>query len=360
VPAWCHSLDWTVTEPLKPAAKRARRADIDAFFPDTKENHWAYEFKSNPGYAIFDRTWRPGEVLRLTLPMDTKVSSWPTQHDSASIMRGPLAYSLNLSEKLERGPGGTDKWPTWTVLPNTDWNYGLLPDSKITVKQRPWPKDDQPFTAASTPMELVAIGRKVDAWQEDYLGTVGLLQASPAKTSEPIEKLTLIPMGAARLRISVFPTVTRNGDGHEWKPQPGHKPLPTKASFVGFFDVISAPSDGIEPTNSDDETIPRFTWWDHKGTKEWIEYDLPTPATHSKADIYWFDDASHGGCRVPASWRLLYEKDGAWKEVQGATYGMERDRYNTASFAPVTATKWRIEVQLQRGFSAGILEWKLE
>lgn len=313
-----------------------------------------------PGYAAIDRTWRTGDVVRLSLPMPTTVTEWPTQHDSVSVMRGPLAYSLRIGEKFERGPGGTDKWPTWTVSPTSDWNYGLLPASKITVKERPWPKDDQPFTPRSAPVELTVSGRKVDGWQEDYLGTVGLLQASPAKTNEPIERLTLIPMGAARLRITVFPTVTSRGDGAVWKKQPGNKPLPTKASFNGFFDSIAAPSDGIEPKASDDESVPRFTWWDHKGTKEWIEYDLPKATPYTKAEVYWFDDTGHGGCRVPASWRLLYQVSGAWKEVEGATYGTEKDRFNTASFSPVTASKWRIEAHLQPGFSAGILEWKLE
>ncbi|MHB8636121.1 MAG: beta-L-arabinofuranosidase domain-containing protein [Fimbriimonadaceae bacterium] len=362
VPAWCPRLTYSVTH-----AKRSL-ANKDMPFPDTKENRWAYEAaqlsgprpKSNPGYQVIDRTWKRGDRVEISLSMPIESANWPAQHGSMSVMRGPLSYSLNIGERLVRGPGGTDKWPTWLVSPTTPWNYGLLATGKVSIVERPWPKNDEPFTPETTPIELVTFGRKIDAWQEDYLGTVGLLQPSPAQTTEPIEKLTLIPMGAARLRISVFPTVTKGGDGHVWKPQPGHKPLPTKASFVGFFDVISAPSDGIEPKTSDDESIPRFTWWDHKGTKEWIEYDLPKAAAYSKAQVYWFDDNSHGGCRVPASWRLLYDEHGTWKEVDGATYGVAKDVFNTATFRPVTAAKWRIEAQLQPGFSAGILEWKLE
>ena len=104
-------------------------------------------------------------------------------------------------------------------------------------------------------------------------------------------------MGAARLRIAVFPTVTKNGEGTEWKTQPGHKPLPTKASYINFFDSIAAPSNGIEPKSSNDESTPRFTWWDHKGTEEWLEYDLPKKSRYSKASVYWFDDtgSSSGG-----------------------------------------------------------------
>lgn len=342
VPAWCSKAQLTIDDFLGNGPPRT------------------YFLRPGLSYVAINRTWQRGDEVHLSLPMKTSVTKWPTQHDSVSVMRGPLAYSLKIGEKFERGPGGTDKWPTWTVSPTTNWNFGLLPDSKISVSQRPWPKDDQPFTPASAPIVLTTQGRKIDTWTEDYLGTVGLLQPSPAKTAEPVRTVSLIPMGAARLRISVFPTVTKSGQGHEWKPQPGHKPLPTKASFVGWFDMISAPSDGIEPKNSSDESIPRFTWWDHKGTKEWIEYDLTKPAQHAKASVYWFDDTGHGGCRVPASWNLQYWAGTDWKGVEGAIYTTDRDKYNTIEFTPVTATKWRIVAQLQSGFSAGILEWKLE
>ena len=48
------------------------------------------------------------------------------------------------------------------------------------------------------------------------LGLVGLLQPSPVKSNEPTETITLIPMGAARLRISAFPTIGAGPDAHDW------------------------------------------------------------------------------------------------------------------------------------------------
>jgi hypothetical protein len=223
IPAWCHEAGYYLTNPSE--LERANKG---------KKYKWTADYAANaivgsPGFGVIDIVWKPGDIVSLSLPMHTEVTQWPTQHDSVSVIRGPLAYSLKIGQEFKRGPGGTEKWPTWTVSPTTPWNYGLLPQAKITVKDRPWPKDDQPFTPESAPIELVTSGRKVDGWKEDYLGTVGLLQASPAKTSEPVKKLTLIPMGAARLRISVFPTVTKKGNGTAWKPPAGTKPLPTKA-----------------------------------------------------------------------------------------------------------------------------------
>jgi len=120
--------------------------------------------------------------------------------------------------------------------------------------------------------------------------------------------------------------------------------------------------DGLLPKSSNDHSIPRMTWWAHRGSKEWVAYRLPKPATVSESDVYWYDDTGRGQCRVPASWRLLYREGKDWKEVKltgGAKYGTAKDAFNKVTFEPVTATEFRLEVQLQRGVSGGILEWRL-
>src|SRR5205823_14913272 len=50
-------------------------------------------------------------------------------------------------------------------------------------------------------------GKKIPAWKVDRFGLVGPLQDSPVKSDERMETVTLIPMGAARLRISAFPLI---------------------------------------------------------------------------------------------------------------------------------------------------------
>ena len=115
------------------------------------------------------------------------------------------------------------------------------------------------------------------------------------------------------------------------------------------------------PARSDDESIPRFTWWPHKGSQEWVQYTLPAAAKVTGVEVYWFDDTGHGGCRVPESWRVLWRDGGQWKPVQDGTgFPVAKDRFNSASFAPVTTDAVRLEVQLKKGFSGGILEWRLK
>ena len=118
-------------------------------------------------------------------------------------------------------------------------------------------------------------------------------------------------------------------------------------------------NDGEEPAASNDASA-YFDWWPTKGTTEWIEYALPTAATVSASDVYWFDDTGRGEVRVPQSWRLLYKDGHDWKPVETrSTYGVEKDRYNAVTFTPVTTTNLRLEVTMQPGWSAGVQEWKV-
>ena len=72
-----------------------------------------------------------------------------------------------------------------------------------------------PFTLDNVPIEITVKARKIPKWQLNKKGLVQEIQQSPAKTAEPLETVTLIPMGAARLRISAFPTISTGEEAHE-------------------------------------------------------------------------------------------------------------------------------------------------
>lgn len=112
---------------------------------------------------------------------------------------------------------------------------------------------------------------------------------------------------------------------------------------------------------SSDTRTPRFTWWDHRGTTEWIEWGFPQTRNVSAVEVYWYDDTGKGSVRPPQSWRVLYRVGERWRPVQAsAGYGTELNKYNRVAFMPVECNGLRIEAQLQSNFSAGILEWKVE
>jgi hypothetical protein len=52
---------------------------------------------------------------------------------------------------------------------------------------------------------LKARGKEIPAWTIDQYGLCGVLPESPVKTGAAETRLTLVPMGGARLRISAFP-----------------------------------------------------------------------------------------------------------------------------------------------------------
>lgn len=317
------------------------------------------------GFIVLEGPWKDGDEVRLELPMDVAVTRWDRHGGAVSVRRGPLWYSLKIEEDWRRY-GGSDAWPAQDVFPKSAWNYGLLPDagspaSSITVVRRMQTPANQPFTPDGTPVVLEARASRIPQWQLDRRGLVMELQQSPAKVEpgEP-ETITLIPMGCARLRISAFPTVTTGPDGHIWQAPP---PARHEASFECPFDDIAALSDGKIPKNSNDHDIPRFTWWDHKGTTEWATYLFDAKRRVTSARVYWFDDEPiGGGCRTPKSWRLEYCKGQEWLPVElvpGAAYTVDKDVFNEVTFKDVESTALRIVVELRPGYSAGILEWEI-
>ena len=317
-------------------------------------------------FIRIEREWKAGDKVELELPMEISLRTWTKNHDSVSVDRGPLTYSLRIGEKVVR-EGGTESWPAWEVHPTTPWNYGLVLDARkpaasFRVVKKAWPKSDMPFTLEGAPIELVAHGKQVAEWQADHQGLVGLLQDSPVKSAAPTERITLVPMGAARLRIASFPVIGTGPDAHVWKGRPPTLPYQATASHCNETDTVEAMKDDVAPANSNDQGVGRFTWWDHKGTAEWVQYEFPATRKVSGVEVYWFDDrATGGGCALPASWRLLYREGGDWRPVPNAQAdAIAKDRFNALRFDPVQTKALRLEVQLQPNLSGGILEWRVK
>jgi hypothetical protein len=338
VPRWCDSSSVSING--KAARVQARPSD----------------------FIRIERKWRDGDVVTLRMPMKLGVRRWPKNENAASVDYGPLSFSLEIKERFATDGARDANWPEWEVFPQSPWNYGLVldaenPAASFRLIPSGRPLAPQPFTPETVPIKLEATGRRIPNWQLDGNNVVGKLQPSPVKSGQADEKITLIPMGAARLRVSMFPVIGAGPDAHEWTA-PAFK---ASASHCFESDTLDGLVDGPEPANSNDHGIPRFTWWDHRGTKEWIQLEFPQPKNVSSIEVYWFDDTGNGECRLPASWRLLYQDGDAWKEVsEPAARPATADKWNTFSFPPVATAALRIEAQLQPGFSGGLLRWKVK
>ena len=257
--------------------------------------------------AHLNREWHDGDRLILDLPMPVRVKTWTGNRGFVSVEPRPPTYSLQIKEEYRRH-GGTPEWPAYDIFPASAWNYGLVltgdAAKDFTVKTRSWPADNQPFRNETAPVQITARAKRIPNWTLDQRGLVQEVIQSPVRSAEPVEKVTLIPMGAARLRISAFPVIGEGPNARDW-PEPKRTAFRPTASHCNESDTVDALSDGLVPQNSNDQGIPRFTWWPHKGGTEWVQYHFDKPRKVSAVQVYWFDDEPGGGCRLPSSWRVL-------------------------------------------------------
>ncbi|MBO1332093.1 beta-L-arabinofuranosidase domain-containing protein [Streptomyces sp. VRA16 Mangrove soil] len=195
--------------------------------PRLSVNGQAVSVGSGPSFAEIRRTWRDGDRVTLRLPQHTTLRTWSRNHDSVSVDHGPLTYSLKIAEKYVR-TGGSDTFPEYDVHAASAWNYALVLGSSPTLARRPGPLPANPFTLDGTPLTLAAKARRLPEWIADDEHVVAPLQPSPARSRASVETVTLVPMGAARLRITSFPTAAP--DGHPWTPEPPYHRVGNKHS----------------------------------------------------------------------------------------------------------------------------------
>jgi len=158
---------------------------------------------AEPGtFFTIEREWKDGDVVELNFPMKVEVER--RFNDSVTVKRGPLVYSLKIGERWEK-INDHPVCPDYAVYPTTPWNYGLVidpenPDVEV-VKGK---VGEVIYGPNHAPIHIKIKGRKIPEWTL-VNNQAGPLPKSPVKSSEPIEELTLIPYGCAKLRITEFP-----------------------------------------------------------------------------------------------------------------------------------------------------------
>ena len=163
---------------------------------------------ASEGWATIDRIWRDGDHIELKFPMETRVRAWGMTREALSVSRGPLWFSLQIKERWQRF-GGTEQWPGFEVFPDSPWNYALDaasldPGMAFRVELRNAGAAAQPFSLEGAPLVLKANAKRIPRWQQEANGLIGEIPFDKS-TAEPLEAVTLVPMGAARLRVTVFP-----------------------------------------------------------------------------------------------------------------------------------------------------------
>jgi DUF1680 family protein len=297
--------------------------------PVLKVNGQALPLKLEQGFAVVDRSWNKGDAVELTFPLAVRrVVSHEGVKDNlgrVALERGPVLYCAEQLDNQGRV-----------------FNLALPDGASVTAEHR-----------------------------SDLLGGVTVLNAAGLAVSR--ENDGTVKTGKTSVVMVPYYSWNHRGAGEMavWLPRTPQQaqvpPQPTvaglatlSASHAHAQDSLAALNDQVEPRTSNDQSIPRFTWWDHRGTREWVQYDLDKSRKISGASVYWFDDTGRGSCRVPASWRLVCRNGTEWQPVAGnPVYPVVKDAWSTVRFAPVETSSLRLEVELPPTYSGGILEWKL-
>jgi len=205
------TITYTVTTPKALAFPLYFRVPGWCASPSVAVNGAAASVGGGPSYGKIARTWTTGDRVVLRLPMQAKARSWAGNHNAVSVNFGALTFSLAIAENWTQ-TGGSSTWPTREVRPGSTWNYGLDGGTSFAVTTGLGNAND-PFTAANAPIRITTPARKIPNWKADKDQIVTMLQNSPTPSTSAAETVTLIPMGAARLRITAFPTI---GAGPAW------------------------------------------------------------------------------------------------------------------------------------------------
>lgn len=196
IPGWC----------------RAARLTVNGKAADATPN--------GQGFVTLQRTFRPGDKIVLTLPMELALSRWPQQ--GVGIERGPLVFSLPIraswtSKVVPRY--STEAFPCWEARPESEWNYGLAVDEAklaedVQVRQQPLSPDQEIDPWVNPPISLTAPAKKIANWElmanpvdPAQKFTPVLPELTTAQVSETTERLKLEPYGSAKLRVTIFPDV---------------------------------------------------------------------------------------------------------------------------------------------------------
>jgi len=174
-------------------------------------------------YLRIEREWHDGDTVEIDMSMRVSLTTWP-RTGAVTVDRGPLSYSVKIGEDWRKKPTSSNDWLEWEVFPTTPWNYGLVvkgePRECFEVIEQAGPLSAQPWTPDSAPIEIKTRAKQIPNWKLPKDLTCPELQPSPIKSDQPEEEITMIPLGCARLRMSVLPTIEDSPDARQWRLLP--------------------------------------------------------------------------------------------------------------------------------------------
>jgi hypothetical protein len=169
-------------------------------------NDGAAETAKSGQFSELTREWKSGDRVRLEFPMAARARRW--EEDSVIVERGPILFSLPIETtwgKLRQRGMTAD----WEARPKSEWNYALdlkEPNAKLTETSQESKSAESVFELDGAPIKVQVHGKKASQWRAKN-GVAGEMPSGKVSSPERPDKLSLVPYGAAKLRITVFPIV---------------------------------------------------------------------------------------------------------------------------------------------------------
>ena len=284
---------------------------------------------SADGYYTIDRRWKKGDKVQIHFDMEARTvranNKVEADRGMVSIERGPIVYCAE----------------------HPDNSFDIM---GALINQNPQ------FTLGKGEIAGTPVQTLTTSAQTLNFNKQGKLEAQD-------QTLTLIPYYAWCHRGS--------GKMRVWLPQDLNATNPSQPETLASqskvsssserMPALSAINDRLVPKDENDRSVPYTHWWPKKDCTEWLGYEFPQEATVQSATVYWYDDGPWGGCRVPQSWRILYQdQQGQWQPVTGADgYPTDKGAACTVNFDPVKTKSLRLEVTLPADNATGLFEWSI-
>jgi len=147
------------------------------------------------------REWNDGDVLTVSFAMTPRVSHW--YHNAAVFERGPLVFSLPLNASWSQLKHYSEKSSDWQLQSSAKWNYAVETGA-CDAEAAEHAVSGIPFNVKNPPVTLEIKGRELPQWSVNE-HSAAAVPVSPVASNDPLQKLTLVPYGAAKLRITAFP-----------------------------------------------------------------------------------------------------------------------------------------------------------
>ena len=284
---------------------------------------------SADGYYTIDRRWKKGDKIQIHFDME------------------PRTVRANNKVEADRGMVSIERGPIVYCAEHPDNSFDIM---GALINQNPQ------FTLGKGEIAGTPVQTLTTSAQTLNFNKQGKLEAQD-------QTLTLIPYYAWCHRGS--------GKMRVWLPQDLNATNPSQpetlasqskvTSSTERMPALSAINDRLVPKDENDRSVPYTHWWPKKDCTEWLGYEFPQEATVQSATVYWYDDGPWGGCRVPQSWRILYQdQQGQWQPVSGAdAYPTDKGSACTVNFDPVKTKALRLEVTLPADNAAGLFEWSI-